>query len=384
MYRGCTLAVLFVGLSGCGDASDLGVGAGPDAGVDAVYDVDVAHDANLVNNVTDGSTAEAEPAPDAAADAAPAVTGFIGSPCETVADCDYEDAACVTEGFPGGLCTKPCDSLCPDQDGHPVTFCAEAAALPASPPIVEGACVSRCDMGIYPDTGCRPGYGCSHASRPGDPSSVQMVCLPGAPSELTSCHHELAARGVSFEPAYVADRSPDTHPGLTCHVEDPVWVHSPIHGVELRDSGGTATARVLGSCAMIHALTSTVDDVASEGVVAVRHMGTYNCRVIAGTDSLSRHAFGDAIDLAGFEFDDGRLYTVIDDWEHDTTTPQTVAGQFLYAAAHRWFDAGFWTIILTPNYNVDHDDHFHVDLTPGAPYIGFHDGRYIGPAPYAD
>jgi hypothetical protein len=24
-----------------------------------------------------------------------------------------------------------------------------------------------------------------------------------------------------------------------------------------------------------------------------------------------------------------------------------------------------WNIILTPEYNADHDDHFHVDLTPG-------------------
>jgi hypothetical protein len=28
--------------------------------------------------------------------------------------------------------------------------------------------------------------------------------------------------------------------------------------------------------------------------------------------------------------------------------------------------AGTWNIVLTPNYNADHRNHFHVDLTDGA------------------
>ena len=90
-------------------------------------------------------------------------------------------------------------------------------------------------------------------------------------------------------------------------------------------------------------------------------------------------SFGDAIDIYGFRFDDGDTWTLIDDWEHDTSNPSTAAGRFLYDAAYRWHDDRVWTIILTPNYNAAHDNHFHVDRTPNADYIGATDGYYIGP-----
>ena len=34
-----------------------------------------------------------------------------------------------------------------------------------------------------------------------------------------------------------------------------------------------------------------------------------------------------------------------------------------------------WNIVLTPNYNADHRNHFHVDLTPGADLIRGGGGR---------
>jgi len=302
-----------------------------------------------------------------------------------VADCDYTDAVCLTDGFPGGTCSQPCDLYCPDGDDHPTTFCVAGAALPpAGAALGDGGCLSRCDFGFFPDSGCRQGYGCVEAPRANEPSTVRFVCLPGAETQLTQCQLDLAARGVSFEPTTVPDAHPDTHPSLTCHIAEPVYVNSPIHDVELRTSAGSPSARVLASCEMAHSLVDTIDDVKPFGVVALRHMGTYNCRVIAGTDTLSRHSFGDAIDIAGFDFADNTLYTLTDDWEHDTTSPQTAGGIFLYEAAHRWFDNYYWNIILTPNYNAAHDDHFHIDMTPSSHYIGFTDGRYIGPAPYDD
>jgi len=222
------------------------------------------------------------------------------------------------------------------------------------------------------------------ASRANDPGTEVFVCLPDRDSELATCYLDLADRGVAFEPTVMADAHPDTHPNLTCHVENPLWVFSPVFDVQLQNYSGTETPRVLAACNMAHALASTIEDVEPHGVDALLHMGTYNCRVIAGTSTLSRHAFADAIDIGGFHFTDTTLYTLYDNWEHDTTSPQTPGGIFLYEAAHRWFDGYIWNIILTPNYNADHDNHFHVDMTPTSHFLGFWDGRYIGPAPYAD
>jgi hypothetical protein len=155
-------------------------------------------------------------------------------------------------------------------------------------------------------------------------------------------------------------------------------------GVELEYYDGMATPRSLASCEMAHAIADTVEDVKPFGVDTMLHVGTYNCRVIAGTSTVSRHGYGDAIDIYGFRFADGAEWTLIDHWEHDTDTPSTDAGAFLFDAAHRWYDDWIWNIILTPNYNAAHDNHFHVDLSPGWHDLSVHDGRFIGPAPYAD
>lgn len=312
--------------------------------------------------------------------------GFIGSPCNSSDDCAYEDAECVTGDIPGGMCTQACDLYCPDQDGYPVTFCVDSDSSPDEfSSLGDGACFSRCDYGLFPGTGCRDGFGCVSVPRANEPDTFRHTCVPGAEATpLSDCQLELAAMGVSFEPTTIADTSPEGHPELTCHVEDPIILHPPINGVDLIYYDGTPTPNITAACNMAQALVQTVDDVRPLGVTAIRHIGTYNCRVISGTSTLSRHSFADAIDIYGFDFEDGSSYTLIDDWEHDTEDPMSQAAAFLYDAAYRWHDAFIWNIILTPNYNAAHDNHFHVDMTPSSHFVGHSDGRYIGPAPYAD
>lgn len=315
--------------------------------------------------------------------------GFVGAPCATDADCDYDGGFCLTEdaGFPAGTCSQECDRFCPDDDDHPVTFCAEVGDLPTDAwgEVDEGACLSRCDFGLFPDAGCRPGYGCAVTNRPdGGDDDANYACLPERDPELTACHDALAARDIPFEPALRPSESPDGYPELTCEIADPVWLLGSIEGAELTDPSGFPTPRVLTSCEAALALADTAVDLRPDDVVGIRHWGSYSCRTIAGTATLSQHGYADAFDLTGFELRDGSLVTLVDHWEHDTDRPRTDEGSLLYDAAWRWYDQQVWSVVLTPNYNLAHDDHFHVDLTPGGDYIGFTDGRYIGPAPYAD
>jgi hypothetical protein len=313
-------------------------------------------------------------------------TGWIGSPCETVADCPFDGATCLlgVDGYPAGMCTVGCDEFCSDADGHPVTFCVDDSELPANAPaLADGACHSRCDFGYFPETGCRPGYGCSVVPRPNG-GSENYACVPGEGDVLPTCYAELAAAGVRFEASVWPDRSPDSHPNLTCHVEDPVVIRPPIHGVDILTTSGDSIGLNGASCGFGLSLSDTVLDAKAHGAEAIYHIGVYNCRVIGGTDTLSQHGNGEAIDIWGVGLEDGSLYSLVDDWEHDTTAPMGPGGAWLYDAAYRWYDAEYWNIILTPNYNLAHDDHFHVDRTPGGDFIGFTDGRYIGPAPYVD
>lgn len=297
--------------------------------------------------------------------------GFIGSPCTGDADCAYTGGVCLTDGYDRGMCSAACDRYCDDMDGHPTTFCVDGAQLSGqAADLGAGACHSRCDFSVFPSSGCRPGYGCVVEDRANEPGTQTWVCMPGRQTELSQCYLDLAARGVAFEPTVMQPEHPSGYPNLTCTVQDPLFIEPPVLGVDLTYYDGTPTPRIRAACEMAQALTDTVEDVKAQGVVAIRHIGTYNCRPIAGTTTLSQHAYANAIDLYGFEFDDGSYYTLIDDWEKDTTDPATDAGQWLYDAAYRWHDEHLWNIILTPNYNSAHANHFHVDLTPHADYIG--------------
>lgn len=315
--------------------------------------------------------------------------GFVGSPCTTDTECDYDGGICLTdaEGFPAGMCSLECDRLCPDAAAAAVTFCAEVADLPTDAwgSVDDGACLSRCDFGLFPSTGCRPDYGCAITTRPdGGEDDDNYACLPERDPELTACHDALAARDIPFEPSLRPTESPDGYASLTCEIADPVWLLGSVEGADLFDPQGFPTPRVLTSCEAALALADTAADLRPDDVVGIRHWGSYSCRTIAGTGRLSQHAFADAFDLTGFELRDGSLVTLVDHWEHGTDTPGTGEAALLYDAAWRWYEQRIWNVVLTPNYNAAHDDHFHVDLTPGEDYIGFTDGRYIGPALYVD
>lgn len=92
-----------------------------------------------------------------------------------------------------------------------------------------------------------------------------------------------------------------------------------------------------------------------QSVVKILHVGTYNCRTMRGFSSLlSEHAYANAIDITGFQLQDGTIISIQRDW-HDKGN----AGKFLHAVAKK--ACGKFRKVLTPNYNALHHDHFHLD-----------------------
>jgi hypothetical protein len=331
---------------------------------------------------------------------ASALVGFIGAPCETDDDCPYTGGFCLSaaKGMPGGMCSAECDRYCDDQTGHPTTFCVPRAELPrrARDQVSGGACISRCNYGDYTDGGCRLDYGCQRVSRFSEPARETYACLPGAPDRrLPRCYQGLSDLGVAFE----ADiRPPDTAAGSSrsCTIEDAVWLEQDVLGVRLVYEFEPSIDTTLAACTLGVQLAETIDELRPHRVTAIEHMGTYACRTVSGTSTLSRHAFGDAIDISGFQFRDGSRYSLKDDWEHNTTVFETDAGAWLYERGRSWHLTGLWSVVLTPNYNTAHDDHFHIDLTPGSHYWARETAAsesaeaavvgagFFGPAPYVD
>ena len=92
-------------------------------------------------------------------------------------------------------------------------------------------------------------------------------------------------------------------------------------------------------------------------VVAIKQIGAYACRSMVGARGhhISEHAFGDALDIAGFTFADGRTVTVKNGW-HGTPEEQG----FLHDV--QLYACETFNTVLAPGYNPEHYNHIHVDL----------------------
>lgn len=308
--------------------------------------------------------------------------GWIGGPCAEDSDCTYDNGYCLRsdEGFPGGLCSLDCEQFCPDRDAMPVTFCVGGLSAGS------GACVQRCDYQYFPVTGCRVGYVCTEENRFGQPEVARGVCLPGEPGDVpepvdSPCYDEVAERGMRFERQAPISDAPENRPDLRCSMEGPLLLSSPVAGIDYRYVSHEESRPILMSCRLAIALDRLGELLTEFDVVEVGHIGTYNCREISGTDSLSMHGLGLAIDLKWFRTSNGRVYDVEDDWEHGVTRNfATEEGEFLYRIAWQMHTRRIFNIILTPEFNAAHDNHFHVDLTPGSNFIQSTTGRlYFGP-----
>lgn len=97
-------------------------------------------------------------------------------------------------------------------------------------------------------------------------------------------------------------------------------------------------------------------------VAIIKTLGSFSCRRVVGAEKKewSQHAFGNAIDIAGFVLSDGTEISVLDDWE--TQKRRTKKAKFL----GRVFDEScrVFSVALGPDFNAAHKDHFHFDLGP--------------------
>lgn len=96
----------------------------------------------------------------------------------------------------------------------------------------------------------------------------------------------------------------------------------------------------------------------SSRLVRIDHMGTYSCRRRRGGSSNrpSEHATANAIDVSGFRLEDGRRITVLKDWSKGTTAERAFLREIRDGAC------GLFQVVLSPDYNGAHRDHFHLDM----------------------
>jgi hypothetical protein len=164
------------------------------------------------------------------------------------------------------------------------------------------------------------------------------------------CLEKLGQRGIVFD--IVADRVAANGCNLT-------------NGVQIKQSLIALDKPATLTCPMAVAFQDFEEQVIQPAaqrifkrrVILVRQLGSYSCRDIRGTRRLSEHARGQAIDVAGFDLDNGMKITIKDNWKGNDDRAHFL--QEVAKGACKLFN-----VVLTPKSGADHHDHIHVDIGP--------------------
>jgi hypothetical protein len=181
---------------------------------------------------------------------------------------------------------------------------------------------------------------------PGFLTRIQLSSLKRAP-EL--CYQAIEAAGLAY------DRPPPERASESCALE---------HGVKFTGSSPRFQPSVEMSCPLAaayamfqaHVVTPAALNHFGQEVARTLHYGAYSCRQIRGGGRMSEHAKANAIDISGFVLEDGQRIDVAnwgDEGLQDAFLRDVAAGS-----------CGLFNVILGPEDNAAHADHFHFDMGP--------------------
>lgn len=176
-------------------------------------------------------------------------------------------------------------------------------------------------------------------------------------ADVSSCLAALDTLGVH----YVRVR----RRGIAIGVE----VRGLLGGVEYRSYNRDP---LVLDCSLVYSLARAGQVFLANGVERVNFSSAYQRRNIRGTRRPSRHSFGLAIDVHTFALQGGqRFATVKADYEQGLGDnadcmgqPLTPLGALLRGLDCELSGSGLFRIVLTPDYDADHYNHFHLEALP--------------------
>ena len=186
------------------------------------------------------------------------------------------------------------------------------------------------------------------------PNGLTAMKFARLKSNADLCRRVLReARGVSVTPV------PNQGTGENCGFTDAVRIERS--SVALTPGSPTATCGLAAAWAMFerHALDVAARETLGTRVVRVEHAGVYACRNLYGRAQgrRSEHATANAIDVSAFVMADGRRIDMKRDWDSEKQPERAAFLRAVRDEACRYFN-----VVLGPDYNEAHRDHFHLDM----------------------
>ncbi len=163
----------------------------------------------------------------------------------------------------------------------------------------------------------------------------------------------------------------------------PVMVRGPVRGVTIRGRG-TPVEQELMDCRLALALARYAPTLRAMGVRELRHISLHRpaaAATIARHPVQTRHPAGLAIDVAAVVFDDGRVLDVLRDFHGrrgaplcgpTARVPADPGARRLRAVACEAARRGYFNVVLTPNFNLAHRNHFHLEVARDVSWVYVH------------
>jgi len=164
---------------------------------------------------------------------------------------------------------------------------------------------------------------------------------------MGECTKELAARKVMFKPT--------ARPGIA-HA---VAITGPLGGV-------TYAPQLVIDCSLAVSLDEIGHYLRALGIDRAKVISAYSVRTVRGTNVPSKHSYGLAVDVSEL----GAL-SVARDYEMGLGDevdcigrPTTRAAATLKTLQCQLVRSGLFHLVLSPDYDGDHGDHFHLEVLP--------------------
>jgi hypothetical protein len=169
------------------------------------------------------------------------------------------------------------------------------------------------------------------------------------------CTAELDARQVSWKKT--------SRPGIAV----PVEITGPLGGVTFTSEDQPLVI----DCSLAVSLDEAGRYLRALGLDKATFSSAYSRRKVRGTDHWSKHSFGLAIDVHTFTGADLGTLRVDRDFEQGlgdevdcVGAPLTQAGAVLEILKCQLVRSGLFQLVLSPDYDDAHHDHFHLQVKP--------------------
>jgi hypothetical protein len=198
---------------------------------------------------------------------------------------------------------------------------------------------------------------------PGAPAAADAAATPPAASPDPrdappgDCLHALDTRGVPWKPA--------RRPGIALAVE----VTGAIAGVTYASTDGPRP--LVLDCSLVVSLAEAGAYMTALGIDHATYSSAYQVRTVRGTQKPSKHSFGLAIDVHTFSGPSLGTLSVERDFEQGLGddidcigAPLTQGGALLKILECQLVRSGLFFLVLNPDYDADHYNHFHLEARP--------------------